>query len=257
MSCACLGVLMFRAAGGGTMVEAADWADSRVVGPIVCRADFSLAGMEPVLKDLASLQTDLVNLLDVPTAKEPIELYLFHDKATYAGYLNRYLPNVPYRRALYVKNRGPGRVFAYWSPELDVDLRHECIHALLHASLPVVPLWLDEGLAQYFEAPAPQRVAGHPHMDSIRRSVRWNGVPSLEALEKKANVSEMGQTEYRDSWAWVHFMLLGPREAHEELKGFLADIHHGTPPGQLSARIQRRLPQSHEQFSEHFQHWPR
>ena len=153
--------------------ESAGWADARIAGPFIFRADFSLAGLEGILDGFGSLQPDLVQFLDVAPAKEPIEIYLFHDKATYVAYLNRYLPGVPNRRALYVKSQGPGRVFAYWSRDVEVDLRHECTHALLHASLPLVPLWLDEGLAQFFEVGAARRAGGHPNMDAIRWNVRW------------------------------------------------------------------------------------
>ena len=92
---------------------AADWTDTRNAGPFICRADFSLAAYDGLLRELAQLQTDLSQTLGIAAASEPIEVYLFHDQATYARYLGRYLPGVPYRRALYAKGDGPGRVFAY------------------------------------------------------------------------------------------------------------------------------------------------
>ena len=232
--------------------ESADWVDSRISGPFICRADFSLAGLAGDLDSLASLQTDLVHLLGVTPGGEPIEIYLFHDKATYAAYLKLYVGDVPDRRALFVKNQGSTRVFAYWSRGVAVDLRHECTHALLHASLPMVPLWLDEGLAQFFEVEAARRAGGHPNMNSIRWNVRWGIVPNLETLESKVNLAEMGRNEYRDSWAWVHFMLLGPSAAREELRAYLADIQHNTPPGRLSARLSGRLPNLDNLYVEHF-----
>jgi hypothetical protein len=232
--------------------QAAEWADSRVVGPFVCRADFSLTDIQGTLDDLAQLQAELVRSLHVPAAGESVELYLFHDKTTYTRYVRRYLPNVPYRRALYVKGRGPGRVFAYWSRQFEVDLRHECTHALLHASLPVVPLWLDEGLAQCFETPASQRRFGDSRLGSLRWNVQLGAVTKLEDLEKMGDLLEMGQTQYRDAWAWTHFMVLGPAAAREELVGLLADIRRGVPAGPMSARLRRRLPNLERQFAEHF-----
>ncbi|MGA2032623.1 MAG: hypothetical protein ABSG68_10225 [Thermoguttaceae bacterium] len=245
-------VVLAILAGTGDCGESANWTDARIAGPFVCRADFSLAAVEGVLDSLGSVQTDLAQLLDVAPAKEPIEIYLFHDQATYAAYMKRYLPGVPNRRALYVKSQGPGRVFAFWSREVEVDLRHECTHALLHASLPLVPLWLDEGLAQFFEVGAARRAGGHPHMDGIRWNVRWGQVPKLQTLESKVDVAGMGRTEYRDCWAWVHFMLLGPPAAREELRAYLADIQHNTPPGRLSTRLANRLPHLDALYIEHF-----
>ena len=75
----------------GPKVGTPPWGVSIVIaGPFICRADFSLAGLEGVLDSFASLQTDLVQLLGVTPSEEPIEIYLFHDKATYAAYLKRY-----------------------------------------------------------------------------------------------------------------------------------------------------------------------
>ncbi len=231
------------------------WVDRKVCRPFVCQAEFPLARLDGLLGELDQLQADLVRYLGVPPAREPIEVYLFRDKQSYSGYLRRHLPNVPYRRALYVKKRGPGMVLAYQNREFQTDLRHECTHALLHAVLPVVPLWLDEGLAEYFEVPPRERAFGNPHLSSLRWSLRLGMVPRLENLEKKAGLSEMGKNEYRDSWAWVHFMLHGPKEAHNELVGFLRDIRASTPPGLLSGRLQRRVPDTQKRFVTHFNNW--
>ena len=123
---------------------------------------------------------------------------------------------------------------------------------MLNASLPLVPLWLDEWLAQFFEVGAARRADGHPHMNGIHWNVLLGRVPKLETLENKVTVAEMGRTEYRDSWAWVHFMLLGPPAAREELKGYLADIQHNTPPGRLSTRLSNRLRELDALYLEHF-----
>jgi hypothetical protein len=232
-------------------------ADTRQVGPFLCRADFSLAEIDGVLNELAQLQADLSRTLAVPGPREPVDLYLFHDKAAYTRCLDHYLPNLPYRKALYVKDRGTGKVFAHRSRDFQTDLRHECTHALLHAALPMVPLWLDEGLAGYFEMAPEKRASGNPHLESIRWSLQWGTGPSLPALEQQTDVAKMGRTQYRDSWAWVHFMLHGPEEAHQELLAFLADIRRGTPPGLLSQRLEKRLPGLQQRFAQHFRQWNR
>jgi len=231
---------------------AQEWVDGRVFGPFVCRAEFSLGPWQGLLAELGQLQRDLVDYLDVPPASQPIELYLFRDKRSYDRFLKRYLPKAPYRRALYIKRQGPGQVFAYRSREFQTDLRHECTHALLHSVLPVVPLWLDEGLAEYFEVPGNQREFDNPHLRTLRWNLRLGIFPKLESLEKKSKVSEMGRSEYRYSWAWVHFMLHGRREARAELVGYLADLRCGAPPGLLSQRLCRRLPKLRSRFIEHF-----
>ena len=146
-------------------------------------------------------------------------------------------------------------VFAYMNDDFAIDLRHESTHALLHASLPMVPLWLDEGIAEYFEVPRAQRASGNPHLRTIRWAARLGRTPDLTALEAKADLTGMGRSDYRDSWAWAHFMLHGPKEAHDALVAFLSDIQASTPPGKLSERLTRRLPDLERQYIQHFRNW--
>ena len=228
------------------------WADMRVSGPFVCRADFALNSVENLLPDLDRLQNDLVRRLGVRPAAEPIELYLFRNQRTYKQYLRRYLSDVPYRRALYLKKGGPGIVLAYASPQLAVDLRHECTHAILHSTLPMVPLWLDEGLAEYFELEPDKRAYDNPYLSTVRWNARLGMLPKLESLERKGDVSSMSGADYRNAWAWTHFILHGSPEAHQELVAFLGDIGASTPPGLLSQRLRQRLPDVKRELAAHF-----
>jgi hypothetical protein len=52
-------------------------------------------------------------------------------------------------------------------------------------------------------------------------------------------------------------MFHGPREAHQELVSALADIKANTPPGRLSRRLERRIPDTERRFAEHFKTWKR
>ncbi len=169
-------------------------------------------------------------------------MFLFHDKSTYQGYLKQYFPDAPSRKALFVKERGLGMVFAYEGDQFEVDLRHECTHALLNAMLPVTPLWLDEGLAEYFEVTSQERADGNPHWKYVKWSAYLAQTPRLEDLEQTRDLSQMTRTRYRHAWAWVHFMLHGPPEARAELQHFLADIQALTPPGLLSDRLRGACP---------------
>ena len=255
-SCAWRALLAFLLVTGSAQWCCADaWVDWRVAGPFVCRADAPLAGLEGLFDDLARLQQDLVRYLGVPPAETPIEMYLLQDERSYRRFLSRNLPDVPYRRALYVQKDGHSMVFAYRGRHLAVDMRHECTHALLHATLPMVPLWLDEGLAEYFEVSPSERAFGSPHLSAVRWRARLGVVPSMGSLEKKGDFTEMGGPEYRDAWAWVHFILHGSAPAHDELVRFLADLQAQTPPGLLSHRLGRRLPDVEQRFSGHFQRW--
>jgi hypothetical protein len=230
-----------------------DWPELRVFGPFVCRADFSLQSKLEFLRELGGLQAELVQTLQITPANEPIQVYLFHDESTYRQYLKRIYPTLPFRRAFFIKEKGVERVFAFDSPQFETDLRHECTHALLHAVLPSVPLWLDEGLATYFEAPAEQRQKKTSQLSNVLWNARFGTIPSLENLEKIADVTAMGKIEYRDSWAWVHFLCQGPSAAHEELVGYLRDNVSQKPAVLMSDRLSRRIPSLSAEFKAHFE----
>jgi hypothetical protein len=237
--------------------HAQGWRDQKASGPVICRADFPLDGYEGLFRDLASVQSDLVRMLAVPPAAEPIELYLFHDKRSFTAHMQKRYPNVPIRRALFVKGSGPGRVFVYRHDDLPIDVRHEGTHALLHASLPMVPLWLDEGLAEYFEVPPDDRAYENPHLSTLRWDLRLGNVPNIVRLEAKRDLADMSGTDYRHAWAWVHFMMHGPIEARDELVHFLGNIRVSTPPGKLSDHLERRLPDVNKRLVQHFKNWKR
>lgn len=239
----------------GPLAHAAGWPDEYQAGQFICHADFPLAPYRDLLNSIPEHQRDLWQTLGIQPSREPIHLFLFQRKSTYQTYVKQYFPDVPSRKALFIKGRGPGMVFAHLGEGFEEDVRHECTHALLNAALPMVPLWLDEGLAEYFEVAPEQRVYGNPHLAFVKWSARLGQVPRLDALERVGDLNEMGRTRYRQAWAWVHFMVHGPPEAHDELRRFLADIQALTPPGQLSQRLRQRLPDLEPQFATHFKNW--
>ena len=228
------------------------WPDERQAGQFLCHADFPLAPQKVLLEELAQLQQDLRVKLGTPPPREKMHFFLFHGKEAYQDYMTKHFPRVPYRRALFIKGRGPGMVFAYQGSDFETDVRHECTHALLHTWLPQVPLWLDEGLAEYFEAPRDKRARQHSHLPIVEAAVSVSQLPRLEELELLDNLDDMGRDEYRDAWAWVHFMVHGPREAQEELNRYLQDLQQGTEAGRLSHRLRRRMPDLNRRLAEHF-----
>ena len=231
------------------------WPAEHASGPFVYHADFSLEPFLPLLQSVSELQHEIPRQLGLDQVKEPIHVFLFQQERTYRGYLRKYFPEVPRRRALFVKQRGPGMVFAHQSKHLAEDLRHETTHAVLHSMLPMVPLWLDEGLGEYFELPSHTRGLEHPHLRIVRLHTRLRRVPNLTKLESISDLSKMRAEQYRDAWSWVHFMLHGPPNARHILQSYLRDIAAHVPPGQLSDRLRRQVPDLHRQYLNHFRRW--
>jgi hypothetical protein len=232
--------------------HAAGWVDEQQHGIFLFRTDFPLRDAAEIVTELGELQKDIEATLDIQCENKPIEIYLFRNRWTYSSYIRRHVPDGDRRRALFVAGNDVGRVYAHRSGSFDTDLRHEATHALLHNALPYVPLWLDEGLAEYFENPVAVRVDGNAHRRELARAVRFFGwKPNLTELESKNKLPQMGGAEYRDAYGWVHFMLHGPPEARAALDEFLAAIPTGREPTPLSLSLQRRIPDLDRQVLDH------
>jgi hypothetical protein len=233
------------------------WQDHRMAGIFVCHADFPLADVGSLLDELGQLQQDLRDTLKIPPAEESVHLCLFKSKAGYDRYLKTHLPKMPYRRAFFVKRPGmPGTVLAYRGDEFEVDVRHECVHALLHAVLPVVPLWLDEGLAEYFEVPRMQRARGNPTLPVVRKRSEADWSAQLASLENANELGQMGREEYQAAWAWVHFLIHGPPAAQRELLRYLVVLRVDGPPAGFRQRLQTQIPSLDRAIVDHFDRWP-
>lgn len=246
-------------AGGGALLASVqpacatpNWVDLRQVGPFVCQSAFPLVNYQSLLDELEPLEKELRRVLATEPCKTPIFLNFMANRRQHEKYIAELFPSVPYRRALFIKQDGVANVFVYLNKEMAVDVRHECTHALLHADLPMVPLWLDEGLAEYFEPPKSARGRKHEHMRSIQLDLHSRRLRSIARLEKKESLEDMSALDYRSAWAWVHFMLHGPAQAHAELVGYLHDIRKHIAPGRLSERLTHAVPHAGRLIVRHF-----
>ena len=200
-------------------------------GMVVVQANFPLTEIASILDEINALQHDITRYTGIPAAKEKIELCLFRDESSYLDFLREFFPRAPRdRRALYVKlDDMPGTLMVQKSKEFEVDLRHEMTHAIIHASIAVVPIWLDEGLAKYFEVPPQDRANGHPYQTYIRFNARLGNIPSLDRLSKLATIDDMGIKEYREAWAWTHFLIHHSPETHRLLAAYLQMLANWNP----------------------------
>ncbi|MCA9212105.1 MAG: hypothetical protein KDB27_03495 [Planctomycetales bacterium] len=228
------------------------WPDELSVGPFRYHANYSLQSDTKLLQQIAGLHRRLPQELEIPERDREIHVYLFSQRATYENYLARYFTDVPQRRALFIKQGGPGMVFAYRSREFATDVRHETTHAVLHNALPFVPLWIDEGLAEHYEVPAANRLKQNPHMRKVLRDAGRHKLPSLKKLENITQLSAMGADEYRDAFAWMHFCLHGPKEARAVLRNHLHEIAEHRPPGSFAERMMANVPDVEYRYFSHY-----
>ena len=231
--------------------------DTRIVGAVRYHADYLLEKEYEILRELANIQKDLSQYLAISHPRETIEVFFFQSKDTYKRFLGRELQDAPFdREALYFKQSGPGMVLIYQNPNMMEDLRHEMTHAFLHASLSYIPLWLDEGLAEYFEKPRETRAGTNPYFSSVSRKILFGQVPSLAKLEKMRYFDQLGVNEYCEAWSWVHFMIHHSRETHQMLAGYLrllAEQEEKTPS--LDMYLTKTVPDAKKAYIEHFRNW--
>ena len=200
--------------------------------------DFPLATQHRLLEELTARRFDISRRLAVPISNEPIHIYLFEDADAFNGFMRLHHPDFPDRRAFFVETDTRLVVYAHWGDRVAEDLRHEVTHGYLHSMVPNLPLWLDEGLAEYFEVPRGRKGVNRALLGLLTARLRqgqWQ--PDLRRLEQLDSAFEMTQADYAEAWAWVHFLLHSPANHAELLHRYLADLHREGAAEPVSLRL--------------------
>lgn len=118
---------------------------------------------------------------------------------------------------------------------------HEYVHLLLHNTVRSVPPWFDEGLAEYYSTfdtadDGRKVVLGKVIPGHLRllRTGPWLPLQSLLAVDRRSpyyNERDKTGIFYAESWALVHYLILGnERKRQRELGTFLGLLHEGAKP---------------------------
>ena len=194
--------------------SAEEWQSEYAYGPFEIYLNVDIKAVSASIEQIAALDKELSERFSLPRCQEKIKLYIFKDVKSYTTYIQKEYPGAPMRRALFAMEKDkPGKIFTFLHEEFDVDLRHECTHALLHSKIGRLPIWIDEGLAEYFEAPIDQRIYKEPYFTQIKRNVSYNLLAPVPDLKKLENIKKMGdflEIHYRNSWSWMNFMINDP-----------------------------------------------
>lgn len=207
-------------------VEAADtW--TRVVS-----ANFEVIGnasperLRELAHRLEQFRTAVGLLLPTANLKAPVptRVYLFRNDSSFR-------PFKPRRNGKIVENVGG---YFHRAPDANVmvlpadgsgfdsalqPLFHEYTHFVLHNNLPNIPLWLDEGLAEYYgtftvDQDGLKGRIGSPIAMRLNNLTRLTPLPlsrllvvdrSSKEYSKKATTAMI----YAQSWALVHYLILG------------------------------------------------
>ena len=196
-----------------------------------------------LVAELEELRERLFATLRLPEQRDPVNVYLFSDEASYRYYMNTTWQNLPPRRAYFVGTTRELAVYSFLSSKVQEDLRHEFTHGLLHASLKTVPLWLDEGLAEYFEVDP--SIPGAVHADHVlewETAKQGNWSPNLFRLEMLTDFRDMTQRDYAEAWGWVHYMLQTSDETAEVLLQYLTALDSSRTPPQMLKSLETAVP---------------
>jgi len=215
---------------------------------LVVQSDVRLPKNHPLIRDLAELRQNIAQTLKLPLQDQPVTVYLFADEVRYAQYLQTAFPSLPPRRAYFVGTPDELAVYTYWGEKIQEDLRHEYTHGVLHASLKDVPLWLDEGLAEYFEVTSQPSGLNGEYATKLAESLSAGWQPDLRRLEQLHTVGDMQKGDYLESWAWVHFLLHDGDASRDVLLGYIAELRDHAKPGPLSDRLTAAIPAAEERF---------
>ncbi len=223
------------------------------IAPFSISTSFSLTKDDSLVHELVSLRGRVHETLKLPLASRQIEIFIFDDRPSYERFIHLHYPELPRRRAFFIAQDQREMVYAYRDDRLDEDLRHEVCHALLHATVGVVPLWLDEGLAEYFEVPLEANGTHERHLDELHSAMQRGWKPSLTRLENLTRVQDMNGSDYREAWAWVHFLIHGSAEGRQVLLGYLQDLRTDRCREPISARLFQVIQRPDSIFASHIE----
>ena len=168
----------------------------------------------------------------------PTTVILFRDEASFEPFKPLYQGRTANVAGYFV----PGDDVNYIAISLDSSdgnpfstAFHEYVHGHVNENIPGAPLWLNEGLAEFYGAlqfSSGEAVLGTPLMHYIRYLRQQELLPltslfSINTSSEHYNESEKTGVFYGQSWALVHFLMLGERGRQDQFKRFLSLISRG------------------------------
>lgn len=219
---------------------------------LVVYSDFYIPSKHRLIDELTARRRDISEQLKLPTSDEPINVFVFETEEQYHRFMQREHPEFPNRRAFFVKNDTTLKVFAYWGERVGEDLRHEVTHGYLHSVVSSIPIWLDEGLAEFYETPRGKHGFNASHVYLLSSAFRrgdWK--PDLATLETLTIPEELDQLDYAEAWLWVHFLLEGPDAEPKLLQDQLARLRMSAESEPLSNFLSKQIDDQEIKLIEH------
>ena len=206
-----------------------------------------------VIASLKSLPTRLSKYYRQELTVKPVHVLVFPNRQCYLRHLDRTLPKAPRRTSLFVVRGGKPTILIVDGERFQQDLVHEAVHAVNYANFGSgeFPLWLDEGVAEWFEDSESRQEKIHGElirgiMGDQRQAL---AVPlKMSTLERITSTMRADAMVYAASWAWCRFLGDHSTACHRVWLRYLSDIQSGIAPGKLSHRLTLAVPNYEELF---------
>ena len=213
-------------------------------------SDFRLPRAHPLIAELQRMRTTVRDQLELPEQRDEVVVYLFETEAAYRRYLETTWPGLPWRRAYFVGTPRELSVYTFWGERIQEDLRHEYTHGILHSCLNHVPLWLDEGLAEYFEVSESARTpVNRRYVRELTLAIANGWRPDLPRLEAMTEFSQMQRADYQEAWGWVHFLLHASPETRHVLVDYLNRLRQTDQPSSMTDHLVETIPACNERLA--------
>jgi tetratricopeptide (TPR) repeat protein len=210
---------------------------------------FTFVGDAPerAIRDIAQRMEHFTDVLKavLPNAGEgtpvPTVVIVFADNKSFTPFKPHY-QGKPVELAGYFQPGTASNYIAMLLAQEDYALRiafHEYTHAVTANTLSNLPVWLMEGLAQFYEMTA-DRGGGRraligavpPEHIAILRQLPFMPLDQLMAVDHASPVYNEGNRRglfYAESWAVVHYLTLGTRARDGQLARYLTLLASDTP----------------------------
>ncbi|MBT6157227.1 MAG: hypothetical protein HOL01_04370 [Planctomycetaceae bacterium] len=201
-------------------------------------ADYRFTQSKQAGIELESMAQKLWSELMIPDKRTPVRVYLFSTQKAFSRYVRQHIPTLTQadtnRTAMFLLRNGTPYIFAVATSELMLNLRHEFVHVLLNTSHENLPIWLDEGIAEFYET-KDGRQQEFSQLLSRQNRLFWK--PSIGRLERLKTMSQLGIVEYAEGWSWVNLLMQGSTSSRQVIPRYLADLRKGVQSPSISERV--------------------